>query len=113
MECSLGWFYSTGHAVSLPVGYYYNPYNERYMDIYEGRNNYRMPDYHRLDASVRMIRQKKTHLRSWTFGIYNAYGRYNPVFLYRDSYPYPGAQVKFRQAALFPFIPSVTYQFKF
>ena len=42
-----------------------------------------------------------------------AYGRYNPVFLYRDSYPFPGAQVKFRQAALFPFIPSITYQFKF
>jgi hypothetical protein len=113
VECSLGWFYSTGHAVSLPVGYYYNPYNQRYMDIYEGRNNYRMPDYHRLDASIRMIRQKKKHLRSWTFGIYNAYGRYNPVFLYRDSYPYPGGKVQFRQAALFPFIPSVTYQFKF
>lgn len=113
VECSLGWFYSTGHAISLPVGYYYNPYNQRYMDIYEGRNNYRMPDYHRLDASVRMIRQKKKHLRSWTFGIYNAYGRYNPVFLYRDSYPFPGGKVNFRQAALFPFVPSITYQFKF
>ena len=113
VECSLGWFFSTGQAISLPVGYYYNPYSQQYNDIYEGRNNYRLPHYHRLDAGIKLMKQKKRHLRTWSFGVYNVYRRYNPMFLYKMSYPAPGQKVEFAQAAIFSLIPSITYQFKF
>ena len=113
VECSLGWFFSTGQAVSMPVGYYYNSFNGRYIDIYEGRNNYRLPSYHRLDAGIKIMKQKKHHLRTWSFSVYNVYGRYNPMFRYKMSPTYAGSKVQFGEASLFPFVPSFSYQFKF
>ena len=70
------------------------------------RNNFRTPDYHRLDVSYRVTKQKKHGERSWIFSCYNIYNRANPFYLYYDK-----AQLK--QFALFPAIPSVTYQYAF
>jgi len=44
-------------------------------------------------------------------GAYNVYGRQNPYFLYFSKNQYGRTQLM--QVSLFPFIPSVSYNFKF
>ena len=72
--------YSTGRPVTLPEGYYY--ISGIPFPYWEGRNKYRLPDYHRLDLG---IKYSPTLLRKWTGGIkttidvalYNVYDRRN------------------------------------
>jgi len=113
-ELGANWLFSTGNAISLPEAYYYDPFTNRYVDIYTARNNFRMPNYHRLDLSVKFTKQKKRHLRIWTFHIYNAYNHFNTFFIYKgeDILGSPG-DVHFREVSVFPIIPSFSYQFKF
>lgn len=88
--------------------YNYN-YNQAYM--YGAKNNYRMPDYHRLDIAINFTKQKKRGVRTWSISIYNLYNRQNPYFLYfgKDE----NNQQQLYQFSLFPIIPSVSYSFKF
>ncbi len=70
--------YSTGRPVTLPVGYYY--YAGGYRLAYSARNNYRIPDYFRLDLALNIepghYLKQFTHM-SWTIGVYNVTGRKN------------------------------------
>ncbi|HEX6333023.1 MAG TPA: TonB-dependent receptor, partial [Flavisolibacter sp.] len=110
-ELSGNWVYSTGTAISLPIAYYFDPATYSYIDIYNGRNNFRMPDYHRLDVSLRFIRQRKRYQRSWVISIYNAYNKFNPFFRYKE-YTLDN-KIVFKDMAVFPVVPSISYQFKF
>ncbi|HYF29562.1 MAG TPA: TonB-dependent receptor [Chitinophagaceae bacterium] len=111
-ELAANWFFSTGNAISLPASYYFDPFTRQYVDIYDGRNNSRMPDYHRLDVSLRFIKQKRKYLRTWVVSLYNAYNRFNPFFRYK-TYEHPDNKIVFRDFSAFPFLPSISYQFKF
>jgi outer membrane receptor for ferrienterochelin and colicin len=115
-EMSCDWLFATGNAVSLPKSFYFNPLTMRYVDVYTGRNDYRMPDYHRMDVSMKFIRQRKKFQRTWVISVYNAYSRLNPFYIYRDRSYYvsvSGPKSAFTEVSLFPILPSVTYQFKF
>lgn len=114
-EFSADWIFATGNAISIPEAWYIDPYNNRIVDIYKGRNNYRLPDYHRLDISIKLIKQRKRYQRTWVFGVYNAYNRLNSIFIYKyqkyvdfDTY-----ESTFSKVTLFPILPSISYQFKF
>jgi hypothetical protein len=78
--------------------------------IYHGRNNYRMPPFHRLDLSAQFTKKKKKGERIWNIGIYNVYNRKNPYFLF---YRKDGDQTQLYKFSLFPIIPSFGYTFKF
>jgi outer membrane receptor for ferrienterochelin and colicin len=115
---SLTWVYGTGAAVSLPLAEYpsaeqNNPFSfgEGNVKYYDGRNQYRMAAYHRLDAGYTIKKKTKWGERSWTFGIYNMYNRRNPFFIDigRDN----DGKKRFIQYSLFPLIPSFAYHFKF
>ena len=69
-----------------------------------------MPAYHRLDVSANFHKEKKWGTRTWSVGLYNAYSRQNPFYLY-FGYQNNGRVLK--QVSLFPIIPSVRYAFKF
>ena len=113
-EMGANWIFSTGNAISIPVAYYYDPFTSRYIDIYKARNDFRMRNYHRLDISMRLTKQKKKHLRIWTFSIYNVYNRFNPFFIYKgEDISNIGNDVAFREVSVFPILPSFSYQFKF
>ena len=72
--------YSTGRPVTLPEGYYH--ISGIPFPYWEGRNKYRLPDYHRLDFG---IKYSPTLLKRWTRGykttidvaLYNVYDRRN------------------------------------
>ena len=75
------------------------------------RNNYKMPDYHRLDLGATCCMPGKKHPEFEhivNMAVYNAYCRFNPFLVYR--YPY---DTNLHQLSLFPIIPSVSYTFKF
>jgi len=114
--------YNTGTPVTLASsGYYqlgyYVPNNEG-----GGRNNFRIPDYHRLDVSVTLDPKKTSTKRwkgQWVFGVYNLYGR-------RNAFTVSGTQSEGRPVIGQPImteanqlsvvgsiIPSISYNFKF
>jgi hypothetical protein len=114
LDIGLTWVYGTGNAISLPLqSYMQAPLNNLYSDLqyYGGKNNYRMPAYHRMDLSINRHKKKKWGRVTWSVGAYNLYGRQNPYFLYFATNQYGRRQLK--QVSLFVFVPSITYNFKF
>ena len=107
--------YSTGNALTLPLGRYIMYGN--IINHYEGRNTFRMPSYHRMDLSATYKAGKKENSGSyWIFSVYNAYNRKNPYYIYFDvkgNVNENYLEVKLEKVSLFPIIPSVAYQFKF
>jgi TonB dependent receptor/CarboxypepD_reg-like domain/TonB-dependent Receptor Plug Domain len=111
---SATWVYNTGNAVTFPTGKYQA--NGETVFLYSDRNASRMPAYHRLDLGATIEARKNKNRRyqsSWTFGLYNAYGRENAYTInFRDSKTDP-TKTEAVRTALFKIIPSVTWNFKF
>lgn len=104
--------YNTGNAVTWPSGKY--NVNGRTVFLYSERNGYRMPSYNRLDISATLLGKKtKKFEGSWTFSVYNAYGRENPYFIQFQDDPANPEKTQAVQYSLFRWVPSVTYNFKF
>jgi len=115
-ELSLTWVYGTGNAISLANASYWamgtnGMQSPEPIDYYEGRNNYRMRAYHRLDLSYTRKKKTKYGERSWSYSVYNAYSRRNPFFM--DIGYDKNGHKKFIQYSLFPIIPSLAFHFKF
>lgn len=116
------WIYGTGNAITLPtykylqpiaeLQYYYEPYFEGLGD----KNGYRMTDYHRLDLSIEIKTSPKWGEGNWSFGVYNAYWHKNPYYIFRDDqYDWETGETttQFREVSILPFIPYISYNFKF
>ena len=111
VEISADWVFGTGQAITLPTEIYLGN-NGAEIEVYEGRNSFRMRNYHRMDVAMKFFKEKKWGERAWIISVYNVYNRQNPFFIYRDFNS--GTNMpSFKQVSLFPIIPSVTYQFKF
>ncbi|TGE14853.1 TonB-dependent receptor [Hymenobacter elongatus] len=109
--------YSTGIATTFP--------DSRY--VYQGlvipnvngdvRNNYRVPAYHRLDLAATYEGKPDPSRRwhsSWTFSVYNAYGRRNPYSIYfRQNADNPAKTEAVRLAVFGTVLPSASYNFNF
>jgi outer membrane receptor for ferrienterochelin and colicin len=115
IQLSADWVYGTGVAITLPVAVYSDS-NGQEVEIYNSRNDFRMPAYHRMDVGIKFIKKRKKWERSWNINIYNVYNRLNTFFIYRGSnYDFnTGVETPvFYKVTLFPIIPSLSYQFKF
>ena len=75
--------YSTGRPVTLPTGTFYVDGVQGVN--YSSRNEYRIPDYFRIDLSVNfegnLLKKKLAH-GSWMFAVYNVLGRKNAYSVY-------------------------------
>lgn len=131
VELNAGWVFMTGNRVTLslenysyPDGYPTNivpsyPHkDEEMLNYYAGKNNVRLPAYHRLDVGIniyRSLRRGRTGI--WNVSLYNAYSRMNPIMIEKNNQKQSmnGTPLapRFRQFALFPIIPSVSYTYKF
>lgn len=137
VEISAAWSYASGNHVTLSLENYMengslnyvhgNGYDLPYtgswgIDYYEGRNNYQLPAYHRLDLGIKIYRpKKKGRMGIWTVSIYNVYSRMNPFMIHKtdkevrdpsSSYGYKVVPV-FKTVGIMPIIPSVSYTYKF
>jgi hypothetical protein len=110
---SANFVYSTGRPVTYPESKYV--VGGVSVANYELRNQFRIPDYHRLDVSATVEgnhRRNKKWDGSWTFSIYNVYSRKNAysVFFRATNGATPEAYKLSIFASMFP---SISYNFKF
>jgi hypothetical protein len=104
--------YSTGNAVTFPTGKY--ELNGQTVFQYSNRNADRMPAYHRMDLSATYEPESNKRFRgSWTFGIYNLYGRENAYIITFEDNPNQPGTTRAMQTSLFRWVPNITYNFKF
>lgn len=112
--------FHTGNAFTIPTGLIPvsedgGLYDGSYYD-YTYRNNARLRAYHRLDISASYKKQRhffrKKYYSELIFGAYNLYSRLNPYFVYLTVDPNTHVR-KANQVSLLPFIPSISYNFKF
>ena len=117
-DCSATWVFSSGNVGTLAMQEYIDPESGSVVSYIEGRNNFRMPAYHRLDVGINFHREKKHGLSTWSVSVYNLYNRHNPFLVYKshryhyvyNGQYYPSSLV---QVSIFPIIPSISYSFKF
>jgi len=115
----LVWVFRTGNATTLPTGAYPmadDPDRQFFGNpqtalSYNGRNNFRFADYHRLDLSFTKHYKKNWGIIDLNISIYNTYSRINP-FYYRIQTDNQGNKQIFR-VGLFPILPSINLGFKF
>ncbi|MBL3548025.1 MULTISPECIES: TonB-dependent receptor [Chryseobacterium] len=104
--------YSTGNAVTFPTGKY--ELNGQTIFQYSNRNADRMPAYHRMDLSATYEPSSNKRFKgSWTFGIYNLYGRENAYTITFEDNPNNPGTTRAMQTSLFRWVPNITYNFKF
>lgn len=110
---SANFTYSTGRPTTAPVSTY-STGNVLTIPIYSERNQFRIPDYHRLDLSytVGPWGRKKNWQNSLTLSIYNLYFRKNAFSVFFRQNPFQSVQA-YRVAVLGSIFPAVTYDFKF
>ncbi|MEM7037073.1 MAG: TonB-dependent receptor, partial [Bacteroidota bacterium] len=129
MTISATWIYGSGAAITLPEGVHLPPtspilgfwdLNERpglgVIINYGDRNSFRLPAYHRLDLNFKMWKPVSWGEIYWNFGIFNAYNRQNPFFLFlrADYANNPNIpEIKARKMSLLPILPVVNFGFKF
>ena len=125
-DCGVTWVYSTGNTATLAMQQIRgegDSYWER-INYVDSRNNFRLPAYHRMDASVNFhkkvnfFRTKKTVMRTWSISVYNLYNHQNPFIIYPRTYEnYENGGIDYNtvlmQRSLFPILPSVAYILKF
>jgi hypothetical protein len=104
--------YSTGRPITLPLAKYDIDGTSRLF--YSDRNQYRIPDYFRIDFGINVEgnhKIKKLAHSSWNFSIYNLTGRKNAYSVYFTT---ENGVVKGYKLSVFgnP-IPTITYNFKF
>jgi hypothetical protein len=78
--------YSTGRPITLPTDVYY--LNRLPLIEYSDRNEHRIKDYFRADASVTIdgsLKKKKFLHSTWTLSVFNLTGRNNPFSIYFNS----------------------------
>jgi hypothetical protein len=125
LSVSANWIYMTGGAITTSIGFFYN--NGYSVPVYGDRNNDRLPDYHRLDLSVKYTFSKpeKRYQHALILTLYNAYGRLNPYSVNfnkiqdgNGNFVVPSNlegqnQLIPTTISVAGMIPSLNYQFKF
>lgn len=113
IDISASWLFQTGNATTLSLHEYTNIEGQHEEHI-ESRNNYRLPNYHRLDLGINFNKKKRVGTRTWNISIYNLYYNQNPFMLMVENNYGPNGQSykTLRQFSLFPIIPSVSYSYK-
>ncbi len=119
-ELSGSWGYSTAPAISLPSATYASatygsPFNNSFggsssVDYYNGRNGFRVLNYHRLDFGVNWSKEKRKYKRTWNLSVYNLYNQKNPFYYYVD---YNGFQSTVKSITILPLIPNLSYTIEF
>jgi hypothetical protein len=135
VSINMAWMYQTGLPYTPVTGRQLTPSlepdeNGEYINyetfIYGERNSARMKDYHRLDIGLTLnkLTSENKVKSSWTFSVYNAYNRQNPVYYYYNTTsngeiinPETSGTAyqpfNMYQMSLFPIIPTVSYKFYF
>ncbi len=125
LSLSANFTFLTGTPISLPTT---KSYVQGYpVYVVEGRNNFRIPVYHRLDIAATLQNKKyrsngelKKFQSYWVFSVYNLYANRNPFSISfigdNETRPVPGNPIDtkaIQTSILGSLVPSVSYNFNF
>lgn len=134
IEFNAGWTYMTGNRLTLSLYNYDEPGNNfpdapttgignsgfdweqaSGLDYYHGRNNVRLPAYHRLDIGMSIFKKLKNGAKTiWNFSLYNAYCRMNAMTIKKDDFVgVDDPSRSFQKFSLIPVVPSVSWTYEF
>jgi len=104
--------YITGRPITYPVSIYYRD-GIQYLE-YSNRNQYRIPDYFRIDFSINLegnLKRRKLAHSFWMFSVYNLTGRNNPYSVYFQN---ENGEIKGHKLSIFgqPVV-TLSWNFKF
>ncbi|MCW1147298.1 TonB-dependent receptor [Flavobacterium lacisediminis] len=109
---STNFIYQTGRPITYPIGTY--EFGGNQYTLYSDRNEFRVPDYYRLDIGFNIEgnhKIKKLAHSYWNISIYNVLGRNNPYSIYFVT---EEGKIKAYQTSIFSIpVPTITYNFKF
>lgn len=123
---SANFTYLSGTPTTFPTDRYTQqgyliPYN-----VFESRNNVRIPNFHRLDVSATLNGKKyrkngklRKNSDYWVFGFYNVYARKNPFSIYFSQgteRPVTGQSIETfatQVSIVGSIIPAISYNFNF
>jgi len=104
--------YNSGRPVTLPIAIYDLGGAQRLY--YSERNQYRIPDYFRVDLSFNIEGNHKVKQKihnSWSFGVYNLTSRKNPYSVYFVT---ENGNIKGYQLSIIgSIVPYITFNFRF
>ncbi len=101
--------YSTGRPITAPTSSY-SIGQLRSLADYSRRNQFRIPDFHRLDISLtvgRGFKKARKYKSEWNFAIYNVYGRRNAYSIFFDE------SSNANKLSILGMFPSISYNFNF
>ena len=104
----------TGRPATYPNGRYY--WDGKYIPDFRARNQDRIPNSHRLDLSATYtpFRDGKKWKHSFSFGVYNLYGRNNPYSVYfKQDADNPALSSSYQLSIIGIPVPFFTYNFNF
>lgn len=112
LSFSANYTYNTGRPITYPISTYYS--DNMLLVNYSERNKYRIPDYMRLDISLKVsgnLRSHKIANPNWVFSVYNLLGRENVYSIYfkNENNIVNGYKLSVFGRA----IPSVSFNFDF
>jgi hypothetical protein len=115
---SVSFNYSTGRPFTLPSAKY--EFEGNLVPHFQNRNQSRLPDYHRLDLSMKWESKKyrtdgtlKKYRDYWTLVAYNVYGRAN-VYSYVFKEDMETGNTSIDTYSIFDtIVPGITYNFEF
>lgn len=114
IDISGNWVFRTGRPLTAPSLRY--EYGNLILPWYAGRNEDRMPDYHRLDLGLTIRNKEKPGRKwegEWVFSVYNAYARKNADAIYFDDTDENPLKTAAYRTTYFSIFPAVTYNFRF
>ena len=109
---SLNAQYNTGRPITLPIAIFNLAGSQRVY--YSNRNQYRIPDYFRMDFSANIEGNHKIKQRThgaWSLGVYNLTARKNPYSIYFVEEN--GIVKGYKLSVIGTAIPYITYNIRF
>lgn len=134
IDVSATWVFGSGAAITLATSKYNiintpttglteTEWTSNFSEVryYGGKNAFRMRSFHKLDVGIRFHKELEHGTRTWNLSVYNAYSRQNPFYYYyvkhgdyENGHLIEGSvKLRLKQKSLFPFVPSVSYSYKF
>jgi hypothetical protein len=112
LSFSANYTYSTGRPITYPIASYH--LDNLLLTHYSDRNKYRIPDYMRLDISLKIsgnLKSRKIAHPHWIFSVYNLLGRQNVYSVYFRN---ENNQIQGYKLSVFgKAIPSLSFNFDF
>lgn len=105
--------FHTGRPVTIPTSTF--EFEGNTVAYFSPRNQYRIPDYHRLDLALVLEGNHKRTQRvkgTWVFSVYNVYARKNPYTVFYKSTG-NGVPIPYQLSIIGTAFPSISYTLRF